>query len=58
MAKSIFRNALDRVVEARRREADRYVSRALLSLDDTTLAAIGKSREELRRKAHNSYVFW
>ncbi|KQO80290.1 hypothetical protein [Rhizobium sp. Leaf262] len=58
MAKSIFRNAFDRVVDARRREADRYVSRALLSLDDTTLAAIGRNREELHRVAKGSYSFW
>ncbi len=58
MARSILRTAFNRVVEARRREADRVVSRALLTLDDKTLSALGKDRQELRRKASNGYLFW
>lgn len=57
MANSFFRNAFNRVVEARERQASRYVNGALMSLDDGTLAAMGTSREELRRKGAQSYVF-
>ena len=58
MENSFFRNAYDRVVEARARKADRYVSRALLSLDDSTLAVIGRNRAELSSKAKGSYSYW
>ncbi|NTJ42767.1 hypothetical protein G6L28_09200 [Agrobacterium larrymoorei] len=57
MAKSIFRTALDRVIAARQHQADRYVSGAMLSLDDQAIAALGTTREELRRKAKSSYAF-
>ncbi|KKX29242.1 hypothetical protein [Rhizobium sp. LC145] len=57
MANSFFRNAFQRVVEARERQASRYVNGALLSLDDETLKGLGTSREELRRKGVSSYVF-
>jgi len=57
MSKSILRTAFERVVEARQRQADRYVSSAMLNLDDTTIAAFGTTREELRRKAKSTYVF-
>jgi hypothetical protein len=57
MANSFFRNAFNRVVEARERQASRYVNGALMSLDDGTLAAMGTSREELRRKGASNYVF-
>ena len=57
MANSFFRNAFQRVVEARERQASRYVNGALLSLDDEALKGLGTSREELRRKGASSYVF-
>jgi len=57
MATSIFRTAFDRIVEARERQASRYVNGALMSLDDQTLKGMGTSREELRRKGAVSYVF-
>ncbi len=57
MASSFFRNALNRVVEARERQVARYVNGALLGLDDETLKGLGTSREELRRKGAQSYVF-
>ncbi|CDZ59800.1 Hypothetical protein NGAL_HAMBI2605_06920 [Neorhizobium galegae bv. orientalis] len=57
MANSFFRNAFNRVVEARERQVARYVNGALLSLDDETLKGLGTSREELRRKGAQSYVF-
>jgi hypothetical protein len=46
-----FRNALDRLVAARQRQADRYVSGALLAFDDETLKAYGYTREDLARRA-------
>ncbi|MCV0397863.1 MAG: hypothetical protein K5872_10170 [Rhizobiaceae bacterium] len=47
--RGFFRNAVDALVEARTRQAARYVNGALLMLDDETLKASGYSREELRR---------
>lgn len=57
MANSIFRKALNRVVVARERQVARYVNGALLTLDEQTLADLGTSREELRRRGATSYVF-
>ncbi|MCM2472025.1 hypothetical protein HGO38_00835 [Rhizobium sp. CG5] len=57
MANSFFRDAYQRVVAARERQASRYVNGALLNLDDETLKGMGTSREELRRKGANNYVF-
>ncbi len=56
MANSIFRTALNRVIEARQHQADRYVSGLLLSLDDRSIAALGTTREELHRKAKPSFM--
>lgn len=49
-----FRNAMDALVQARTRQATRYVNGALLMLDDETLKAHGYSREELRRRGASS----
>lgn len=57
MANSFFRNAFDRVVAARERQARRYVAGALMYLDNETLATLGTSQEELRRKGATRYVF-
>jgi hypothetical protein len=57
MANSFFRNAFNRVVEARERQVARYVNGAMLSLDDQTLKSLGTSREELRRKGATPYIF-
>jgi hypothetical protein len=57
MANSFFRNAFDRVVAARERQASRYVTGALMYLDNETLATLGTSQEELRRKGASRYVF-
>jgi len=57
MANSFFRNAFNRIVEARERQVARYVNGALLNLDEETLKGLGTSREELRRKGAQSYVF-
>jgi hypothetical protein len=47
--RGFFRGAMDALVAARMRQADRYVKGALLMLDDETLKAHGYTREELRR---------
>jgi hypothetical protein len=47
MATSIFRTAYNRVIEARERQASRYVNGALINLDDKTLESMGLTREEL-----------
>jgi hypothetical protein len=57
MANSFFRNAFNRMVEARERQMTRYVNGALLSLDEQTLKNLGTSREELRRKGATQYLF-
>lgn len=57
MANSFFRNAFNRVIEARERQVSRYVNGAMLSLDETTLKSLGTSREELRRKGATQYIF-
>lgn len=57
MANSIFRNAYNRVLEARERQASRYVNGALMSLDNKTLESLGTSREELRRKGAATFIF-
>lgn len=47
--RSFFRNAVDAIVEARQRQADRYMRQALLMLDDETLRAYGYRPEQVRR---------
>ena len=56
MAKSFLRTALNNLVEARQRRADLYATGALLSLDDASLAAMGLTREELRRRPHQRAI--
>jgi len=56
MAKNFFRNALDAMIEARAKQANRYVNGALLMLDDKTLAQNGLKREELSRNASAMYI--
>ena len=45
--KSMFRNIIDAMVEARGREAAKYVNGALLMLDDESLKARGLNRQDL-----------
>jgi hypothetical protein len=55
--RGFFRGALDALIEARAKQANRYVNGALLMLDDETLKANGYSRAELMRKgASASYM--
>ncbi|MCL6708564.1 hypothetical protein M8R20_16345 [Pseudomonas sp. R2.Fl] len=57
MATSLLRNAYDRFMASRERQVGRYVNGALMSLDDKTLASLGTSREELRRKGGKNFAF-
>lgn len=47
--RGFFRGALDALIEARARQASRYVNNTLLMLDDKTLEANGYNRAELQR---------
>lgn len=57
MARNIFRNAFNRVVEARERQVRRYVNGALLSFDDETLKTLGHRREDLIKGGHAPFQF-
>jgi hypothetical protein len=57
MATSLLRNAFDRFMASRERQVGRYVNGALMSMDDKTLASLGTSREELRRKGSKNLAF-
>ncbi|MEV4606108.1 hypothetical protein MRBLMR1_001046 [Neorhizobium sp. LMR1-1-1.1] len=57
MANSVFRNAMNRMAQAREKQVSRYVNGALMSLDDETLKNLGTSREELRRKGATPCFF-
>lgn len=53
--RGFFRSAIDAMVEARSRQAQRQVNAALLMLDDEELAARGYDRATLRRNASSAY---
>lgn len=46
-----------KVVDSRRRQADRAVASYLLSLDDETLTRLGYSRSEIQRRDPAGYPF-
>ncbi|RLP24708.1 hypothetical protein [Mesorhizobium sp. YM1C-6-2] len=48
-----FRSLLDAIVEARQREANRYVNGVLLAFDDDTLLRYGYSRAELSKRPNS-----
>lgn len=56
--RNFFRNALNNMVEARQRQANRQVQGALLMLDDDALKALGHTREELRRNGASGGSFY
>lgn len=51
------RRAFDRMIDARSKQARRYVNGYLLSLDDATLAAHGYDRAELEREGSSPIIF-
>lgn len=52
-----IRNALDRLIAAREKQARRYVNGALLGLDDSMLEKIGKRRDVIRQEGASTYPF-
>ena len=50
-----FRNAIGAMMDAREKQASRYVAGVLLKYDDETLKAGGFTRAELERRASISY---
>jgi hypothetical protein len=52
-----FRSVLDALIEARQREASRYVSGVLLALDYETLSAHGYSRAELSKRSNSARFY-
>ncbi len=55
--RGFFRNAVDALVAAREKQANRYVHNTLLMLDDETLKAYGYKREELQRRYGGANLF-
>ncbi len=55
--RGFFRGAMDAIIEARSRQASRYVNGALLMLDDETLSKSGYSRKELTKSGYASHIF-
>lgn len=55
--RGLFRSAMDALVEARSRQAARYVNSALLMLDDETLKAHGYKRADLSKGASASHIY-
>ncbi len=55
--RGFFRSAVDALMAARERQAQRYVAGALLMLDDETLKLNGYNRAELQRKGGASHLF-
>ena len=53
---SFFRGIVERVIEGRRREAERHLRAHLLSFDSQTLARLGYDREALSRAGFKYYV--
>lgn len=51
-----FRRGFDLLVEARSRQASRYVNAGLLMLDDETLKARGYDRADLKKRAGSFYL--
>ncbi|WP_322990196.1 MULTISPECIES: hypothetical protein [unclassified Hoeflea] len=57
MSSKFFQNAFNRLVAARELQVRRYVNGSLLTMDDAQLAALGRTREEIRREGSQAYLF-
>ncbi|WP_422371031.1 hypothetical protein [Hoeflea sp.] len=57
MSSKFFQSALDRLVAARERQARRYINGTMMAMDDSQLAALGRTREELRREGAQAYMY-
>lgn len=54
--RGIIRSAFDAIVEARSRQAERYVNGALMMMDDQTLKSHGIERSDLAKRS-SAYPF-
>ena len=52
-----FYNALEAMIAAREKQANRYVANAMLRFDDETLRAQGFTRAELKKRAAGYHPF-
>ena len=52
-----FRNAFDRMIAAREKQARSYVNAALMNLDDETLRRAGYDRAKLERSGARGFPF-
>ena len=52
---SVFRRIFSRMFEARAREANRHINRALRMMDDETLNARARKHDSLTAARHNPY---
>ncbi|MEZ5870646.1 MAG: hypothetical protein R3D32_02145 [Nitratireductor sp.] len=53
----VARKGINRMVEARQRQARRYVNSTLLGLDDETLARSGFDRKQIEKQGAVHYPF-
>jgi hypothetical protein len=51
-----FRYAFNAYLQAREKQAERYVASALLGLDDETLRSYGYNRAELKKRSSAYYL--
>lgn len=56
-AKGFFARVGEKIMESRKRQADRAVASYLLSLDDATLGELGYTRDELKARDPRGYPF-
>lgn len=54
---SVLARLMNRIVEARQRQAQRAINAYLLSLDDTSLERLGYERDELEKDGAAGYPF-
>lgn len=53
----LFARGFKRLIEARARDADRYVASQLLLMDDETLKARGYNRDQLRKISGGGFYY-
>ncbi|UOM35096.1 hypothetical protein [Acuticoccus sp. I52.16.1] len=56
-SKGFFARLGEKVMQSRKRQADRAVAAYLLSLDNATLAKLGYEREEIIKRDPRGYPF-
>lgn len=56
-SKGFFARVGEKIMDSRKRQADRAVAAYLLSLDDSTLEQLGYNRAELKARDPRGYPF-